>query len=70
MGKVLGSVSFHAMHHARSANHYGFTTSLLDYAFGTVWPDYERVHARAVAGDRLPAPGERAVGQPASVPAS
>jgi sterol desaturase/sphingolipid hydroxylase (fatty acid hydroxylase superfamily) len=59
LGRVAGSVSFHAMHHARAANHYGFTTSLLDHVFGTVWPDYERVHARAVAGDGLATLGER-----------
>jgi len=58
-GKILGSVSFHAMHHARGRNHYGFTSSVLDYAFGTVWPDYARVHARAVGGHGLRALSER-----------
>jgi len=59
VGKVLGTPSFHAMHHARSANHYSFTTSFLDRICGTTWPDYERVHARALAGDGLRALSER-----------
>jgi sterol desaturase/sphingolipid hydroxylase (fatty acid hydroxylase superfamily) len=50
LGRLVGTVSFHAMHHARGTRHYGFTTPILDYAFHTVWDDYPEVHARAAAG--------------------
>ena len=59
VGKVLGTPTFHAMHHARGANHYSFTTSFLDHAFGTAWPDYTGVHARAISGHGLAALSER-----------
>lgn len=53
VGKVIGSATFHAMHHARIQGHYGLMTTALDYVFGTVHSDYVRAHGRAIAGQSL-----------------
>lgn len=58
-GKLLISVSFHAMHHARYQGHYGLFTQVLDRAFGTYFPDYPEVHARAARGEGMTSLGER-----------
>lgn len=66
LGRVAGSTTFHAMHHARWSGHYGLTTTALDYLCGTVFPDYRDVQARAAAGEGLERLGERA--GPAAAP--
>jgi Delta7-sterol 5-desaturase len=60
LSRIFISVSFHAMHHARYTGHYGLFTTVLDRAFGTYFPDYPEVHARAARGLGLQSLGERA----------
>ncbi len=60
LGRVLYSVSFHAMHHARYTGHYGLFTVVLDRAFGTAWEDYPEVQRRAAMGEGLITLGARA----------
>ncbi|RKH54377.1 sterol desaturase family protein [Corallococcus interemptor] len=71
VGRVLFTPTFHALHHARYQGHYGLYTVVLDRWFGTAFPDYPQVHARARDGEGLTRMGERlAVPPPApSVPA-
>ncbi|GMU00403.1 hypothetical protein KH5H1_45230 [Corallococcus caeni] len=71
VGRVFFTPTFHALHHARYQGHYGLYTVVLDRWFGTAFPDYALVHARARAGEGLTRIGERlAVPPPApSVPA-
>ncbi len=52
--------TFHAMHHARHAGHYGLFTQVLDRLFGTVFDDYEAMHARAREGRGATRLSERA----------
>lgn len=60
LGRVVGSTTFHAMHHARFGGHYGLTTPALDYLFGTVFPDYPEVQEQAARGEGLERLTERA----------
>jgi Delta7-sterol 5-desaturase len=53
LGRVVGSTTFHAMHHSRFGGHYGLTTPALDYLFGTVFADYPDVQERAARGEGL-----------------
>jgi sterol desaturase/sphingolipid hydroxylase (fatty acid hydroxylase superfamily) len=39
--RVLGSSLFHALHHRHFDYHFGLSTSLMDWMFGTVHPRYE-----------------------------
>jgi sterol desaturase/sphingolipid hydroxylase (fatty acid hydroxylase superfamily) len=57
-GRLFLTPTFHAMHHARYKGHYGLFTTVLDRWFGTTFPDYVRVHARARAGEGLTRIGE------------
>ena len=59
LGRVFFTATFHAMHHARYGGHYGLFTVLLDRAFGTTFPDYPQVHARARQGLGLTRLGEK-----------
>jgi Delta7-sterol 5-desaturase len=59
LGKVLYSVTFHAMHHARYTGHYGLFTTVLDRAFRTTWDDYPQIQVRAARGEGLSTLGER-----------
>lgn len=59
LGRVLFTTTFHAMHHARYAGHYGLFTTVLDRSFGSAFPDYAAVHARARQGRGLTKLGER-----------
>ncbi|MBC8044283.1 MAG: sterol desaturase family protein [Rhizobacter sp.] len=58
-GKVFITPTYHAMHHARYAGHYGLFTQVLDHAFKTRWQDYPEVHARAADGRGLTSMSER-----------
>jgi sterol desaturase/sphingolipid hydroxylase (fatty acid hydroxylase superfamily) len=59
VGRWIVTPTYHALHHARYRGHYGLFTSVLDRAFGDVFPDYELVQERASAGNGLSRPGER-----------
>jgi Delta7-sterol 5-desaturase len=59
LGRWLVTPTYHALHHARYGGHYGLFTSVLDRAFGSVYPDYEAVQERASAGQGLTRQGER-----------
>ncbi|MES1243414.1 MAG: sterol desaturase family protein [Acidobacteriota bacterium] len=65
LGRVVGSTTFHALHHSRFSGHYGLTTPLLDYIFGTVFPDYPEVQERAARGEGLERLTERLTASPA-----
>jgi sterol desaturase/sphingolipid hydroxylase (fatty acid hydroxylase superfamily) len=59
VGRWIVTPTYHALHHARYRGHYGLFTSVLDRAFGDVFPDYELVQERASAGNGLSRTGER-----------
>jgi Delta7-sterol 5-desaturase len=59
LGRIIITPTYHALHHARYRGHYGLFTAVLDRAFGSVFPDYDQVQARASAGDGLKHQGER-----------
>lgn len=44
---------YHALHHARFKGNYSFASTFMDRLFGTEWDDWQRLHARVVAGDPL-----------------
>jgi sterol desaturase/sphingolipid hydroxylase (fatty acid hydroxylase superfamily) len=53
VGRVFITATFHALHHARYRGHYGLYTTVLDRLFGTIYPDYEQIQARAADGHGL-----------------
>ena len=50
---------YHALHHARFKNHYGFSSVFMDRLLGTEWSDWPELHARVIAGEPLPRLNER-----------
>jgi sterol desaturase/sphingolipid hydroxylase (fatty acid hydroxylase superfamily) len=53
-------IAYHSMHHARYDRHYGFGTSIMDFTFGTEWPDWPAVHTRALQNQPLKTLSEHA----------
>jgi sterol desaturase/sphingolipid hydroxylase (fatty acid hydroxylase superfamily) len=47
-------ITYHALHHARVHNHYGFGSSFMDRWLHTEWSDWPVLHARVLAGDAIP----------------
>jgi sterol desaturase/sphingolipid hydroxylase (fatty acid hydroxylase superfamily) len=43
-------ITYHAMHHARVHNHYGFGSTFMDRWLGTEWGDWPALHRRVLAG--------------------
>ncbi|MFB1479257.1 sterol desaturase family protein [Corallococcus sp. RDP092CA] len=68
VGRVFFTPTFHALHHARYQGHYGLYTVVLDRWFGTAFPDYPLVHARAREGAGLTRIGERLAVPPPAPP--
>ncbi len=66
LGHVVGTPTFHAMHHARYNGHYGLYTRVLDRLFGTEWTDYGALQARAASNQPLPSLSTREVTAPAA----
>jgi sterol desaturase/sphingolipid hydroxylase (fatty acid hydroxylase superfamily) len=59
MGRAVGTrwlswlahpITYHAMHHARVHNHYGFGSTFMDRWLGTEWSDWPALHLRVLAG--------------------
>jgi Delta7-sterol 5-desaturase len=61
VGRLVGTTTFHALHHARFKGHYGLTTPALDYLFGTVFADYPEAQERAARGEGFERLTQRAV---------
>lgn len=55
LGSIVYSnaIVYHSMHHARFDGHYGFGAALMDWAFGTEWPDWRELHLRIMDGRPL-----------------
>jgi sterol desaturase/sphingolipid hydroxylase (fatty acid hydroxylase superfamily) len=68
IGRLVITPTYHALHHARYRGHYGLFTSILDRAFGSIFPDYEHVQERASAGNGLTRQGERVEPEPTGAP--
>jgi Delta7-sterol 5-desaturase len=51
--------TYHALHHARHAGHYGLFCDLLDRCFRTRFADYDLVHRQTAAGHGLHALAQR-----------
>lgn len=49
----LHPITYHALHHARVTNHYGFGSTFMDRWLKTEWADWPALHARVAAGDAL-----------------
>jgi Delta7-sterol 5-desaturase len=60
LGRILGTVTFHGMHHARHQGHYGLFTRVLDRLCGTEFKDYESAQHRAASGQGFERIGEKA----------
>ncbi len=45
-GRVIGSTTYHSLHHSRYTGNYGLGTRILDRLFQTEWEDYEAVYLR------------------------
>ncbi|MDP3277186.1 MAG: sterol desaturase family protein [Deltaproteobacteria bacterium] len=54
------AISYHSLHHARYAKHYGFATATMDWLFGTEWADWQAVHLRVMDGRPMTSLKERA----------
>ena len=52
-------IVYHALHHARFVNHYGFGSTFMDRLLGTEWGDWSRLHDRVRAGRPLTSFTER-----------
>jgi sterol desaturase/sphingolipid hydroxylase (fatty acid hydroxylase superfamily) len=59
MGRIVGTrwlswlahpITYHAMHHARVQNHYGFGSTFMDRWLGTEWGDWPALHRRVLDG--------------------
>ncbi len=50
---LVGTPSFHAMHHARVTGHFGLMSPIQDYLFRTSYDDYKNVYMRAREGQGL-----------------
>ena len=66
VGRVLSivyanAIVYHSLHHARFDGHYGFGAALMDWAFGTEWPDWRELHLRVM--DKQPLPTLRTRGE-------
>lgn len=59
LGRILGTSTGHAMHHARCHGNFGFLTSLTDRMFGTYLPDTPAIQRRAWAGRGLASTDEK-----------
>ena len=51
--------TYHALHHARFNNHYGFGSTFMDRIMGTEWTDWPELHARVASGTPLRRLSER-----------
>ena len=47
---LLHPIVYHALHHARYVNHYGFGSSFMDRLLGTEWEDWPELHDRVRDG--------------------
>lgn len=56
---MVHPITYHALHHARFVNHYGFGSSFMDRLLGTEWEDWPALHARVRAGEPMTRLGER-----------
>ena len=50
---LLHPIVYHALHHARFVNHYGFGSTFMDRLLGTEWDDWPALHERVVDGRPL-----------------
>jgi lathosterol oxidase len=49
----LHAITYHALHHARYAGHYGFGATFMDRIFGSEWSDWPKLQAQVLSGDPL-----------------
>lgn len=47
---AMHPITYHALHHARVTNHYGFGSTFMDRWMRTEWADWPTMHARVRAG--------------------
>lgn len=50
---LLHPIVYHALHHARFVNHYGFGSTFMDRLLGTEWEDWPALHEQVAAGHPL-----------------
>lgn len=56
---LMHPIVYHALHHARFRNHYGFGSTFMDRALGTEWKDWGELFLRVRGGQPLRALSER-----------
>ena len=56
---IAHPITYHALHHARVNNHYGFGSTFMDRSLGTEWGDWPELHARVLAGAPMTRLSER-----------
>ena len=50
---LMHPITYHALHHARFVNHYGFGSSFMDRLLGTEWADWPALHERVRDGQPM-----------------
>lgn len=50
---MIHPIVYHALHHARYVNHYGFGSSFMDRLLGTEWEDWPALHDRVRDGQAM-----------------
>ncbi|MCA9512545.1 MAG: sterol desaturase family protein [Myxococcota bacterium] len=56
---IAHPITYHALHHARFDNHYGFGSTFMDRSLRTEWSDWPALHARVLDGRAMTKLSER-----------
>lgn len=56
---LVHPITYHALHHARFVNHYGFGSSFMDRLLGTEWEDWPALHDRVRDGNAMTSLAQR-----------
>ena len=56
---LMHPITYHALHHARFVNHYGFGSTFMDRLLGTEWEDWASLHDRVREGRPMTKLSER-----------